>query len=673
MSRPFLLDPLFRGVIALPGIGPRNAVLFEKLTGGPKILDVLWHRPVDFVDRRFSPNVKDAPNGQIATLTLRVGKHFPNARKNQPYRVWCSDDTGAINLVFFHAHKDWITKQLPEGAEVVVSGKVEYFQGNPQMMHPDAIAKIEDRASVETVEPVYPLTAGVTNKLVRKAVHGALELLPRLPEWQDDAWKKRNRWPDWMEAVKLLHFRDEGDLSPLSPARARLAYDELLSNQLTLALVRQRQKKAQGRIFNVSSRLRDMVLKTLPFELTGAQKRAIADIDKDMGQPARMLRLLQGDVGSGKTIVACMAMLNAVESGAQAALLAPTEILARQHAASLQPLLDKAGIRFVILTGRDKGKGREVLLQKIANGAAQIVIGTHAIFQEGVEFNDLGITVIDEQHRFGVHQRLQLSAKGKGTDVLVMTATPIPRTLTLTAYGDMDVSRLDEKPPGRKPVDTRLIPKEKMDDMIDGIARQVATGARAYWVCPLVEESELIDLAAAEDRYDVLKTRFGDRAGLIHGRMKPTDKDAVKEKFSCGIMVIEHAERFGLSQLHQLRGRVGRSGDKSYCFLLYYGPLGETAKERLSIMRQTEDGFMISEKDLELRGAGDLLGVKQSGMESFRLADLSVHRELLLAAADDARLIIDKDPDLKTPRGEALRTMLYLFERDQAIQYLRSG
>jgi ATP-dependent DNA helicase RecG len=694
-GRPFALDPLFRAVTALPGIGPRNGKLMEKLTGGPKVLDVLFHKPIDFVDRRFAPKIKDAPNGKIATLTLKVGKHFPNARPGLPYRVWCTDETGTINLVFFHAHKDWIQKQLPENAAVIVSGRVEYFQGNPQMVHPDAIGALEDRTSIETVEPVYPLTAGVTNKLVRKAVQGALGFVPKLPEWLDDSYKKKQGWAEWDEAIKTLHnFSDESGLNPLTITRARLAYDELLSNQLTLALVRNRQKKVNGRAFEISQRLREAVLKVLPFELTGAQRRSLAEIDKDMTQPARMLRLLQGDVGSGKTVVACLAMLNAVESGTQAAFLAPTEILARQHAESLRPWLDAAGVRYIVLTGRDKGKTRETLLQQIANGAAQIVIGTHAIFQEGVEFADLGMAVIDEQHRFGVHQRLMLSAKGKGTDVLVMTATPIPRTLTLTAYGDMEVSRLDEKPPGRKPIDTRLIPIEKIDEMVDGLARQIKTSARVYWVCPLVEESELIDLQAAEDRYDILKAKFGTRVGLIHGRMKPLEKDAAMEKFSKGeidilvattvievgvnvpeatVMIIEHAERFGLSQLHQLRGRVGRGGDKSYCFLLYVGPLGETAKERLSIMRQTEDGFLIAEKDLELRGAGDLLGVRQSGMETFRLADLTVHRELLNAASDDARLIIHRDPDLKSERGQALRTLLYLFERDQAIQYLKSG
>ena len=694
-SRPFVLDPLFRPLTALTGIGPRNAEALGKLIGGPKILDLLWHKPIDFVDRRFSCPVKEVPDGKVVTLALRVQKHIPAPRKSLPYKVWCTDASGAINLIFFHAHKDWLEKQLAVGSDVIVSGRIEYYQGNPQMVHPDAIGKPEDRASIETLEPVYPLTQGITNKVVRKAIQGMLGFVPVLPEWQDAAYKKRQQWPDWQNAIQALHNpADETALLPLEPARARLAYDELLSNQLTLALIRNRQRRVNGRGFKTGGALRQKVLAALPFKLTGAQEYSLKEIDKDMAANARMLRLLQGDVGSGKTVVACLAMLSAVENGAQAAIMAPTEILARQHAESLKPWLEAAGVRFVILTGRDKGKTRETLLAQIASGAAQVIIGTHAIFQEGVAFADLGMAVIDEQHRFGVHQRLQLQSKGAGTDILVMTATPIPRTLALTAYGDMEVSKLDEKPPGRKPVDTRLIPSEKMDDMVDGLKRQIETGARVYWVCPLVEESEKIDLAAAEQRYDILKARFGTRIGLIHGRMKPTEKDEVMEKFSRGdldllvattvievgvnvpeatIMVIEHAERFGLSQLHQLRGRVGRGAEKSYCFLLYYGPLGETAKERLSIMRQTEDGFLIAEKDLDLRGGGDILGVRQSGMAEFRIADLTVHKELLATANDDARLIMDKDPELKTERGQALRTLLYLFERDQAIQYLRSG
>lgn len=694
-GRPFVLDPLFRRVTELPGIGPRNAQLIEKLGGGERVIDLLWHLPIDIVDRRNAVPVSAAANGHIATLTVTVEKHTPSARKNLPYRVRCKDDTGTIDLVFFRPRRDWLEKQLPVGAKVIVSGKVDYFRGHPQIVHPDAMGSEEDRSQIERVEPIYPLTAGLTNKVVGKAVTNGLECVMSLPEWLDETFKARNNWPDWNDALKTVHNPPgENGLSPEHPARARLAYDEFLSNQLALALVRQRQRKREGRAYQTGGNLREQFLNILPFELTGAQKRTLKEIDADMGAPLRMLRMLQGDVGSGKTVMAALAMLNALQSGAQAAIMAPTEILARQHAESLRPWFDAIGVRYIVLTGRDKGKAREVLLQQIRNGAAQIVIGTHALFQDEVEFADLGLAVIDEQHRFGVHQRLKLSGKGQGTDVLVMTATPIPRTLTLTAYGDMDVSRLDEKPPGRKPIDTRLISQDSLHSMIDGLARKIEEGARIYWVCPLVEESELVDLAAAEERYEILQGRFGDRVGLVHGRMKGEEKDAVMQKFAAGdldilvattvievgvnvpeatIMVIEHAERFGLAQLHQLRGRVGRGADKSYCFLVYSGALGVTAKERLTTMRDTEDGFLIAEKDLELRGAGEILGTRQSGMPVFKVAALPAHAELLAAARDDARLIMEKDPSLKTERGQALRHLLYLFERDQAIQFLQSG
>ncbi len=694
MSRPFELDPLFRRLTTLPGVGEKNAALFERLLGGQKVLDLLWHFPIDVIDRRFSPNINEAPNGRVATMEVRVIKHFPNARRSQPYRVKCSDNTGELNLTFFRANKGWIEKLLPEGERRVVSGKVEYYQGNPQIVHPDVVSP-EERESLQTVEPIYPLTAGITNKVVRKAAIGALGFIPKLPEWLDPSYKKQQQWIEWDESLDAVHNpQSVGALEPEHPIRQRLAYDELLANQLTLGLVRQRQKKLGGRSFECPGLLREKMIEALPFSLTGAQERALSDIDTDMVAKARMLRLVQGDVGSGKTVVAALAMLRAVECGAQAAMMAPTEILARQHAESLKPLLEACGVRSIILTGRDKGKAREVLLQQIANGAAQIIIGTHAIFQDDVIYEDLGLAVIDEQHRFGVEQRLSLSSKGKGTDVLVMTATPIPRTLTLTAYGDMDVSRLDEKPPGRKPVETLLLPSEKLESMVDGLQRKISEGARVYWVCPLVEESEFSDMAAAEERYDVLKQFFGDQVGLVHGRMKAEEKDAVMAQFASGalkvlvattvievgvnvpeatIMVIEHAERFGLSQLHQLRGRVGRGSDQSYCFLLYSGPLGETAKERLSVMRATEDGFIIAEKDLELRGSGDILGVKQSGALNFKIANIEVHGELLATARDDVKLILDRDPELSSERGLALKTLLYLFERDQAIQYLRSG
>lgn len=699
MARPFELDPLFRSITTLPGVGPKTVKLFEKLLGGEKISDLLFHSPIDFIDRRFSPALSEAPNGKIATIEVRVEKINAAPRRGLPSRIRCADNTGNIDIIFFNANKPWLEKKMPVGDVVILSGKIEYYQGQAQMVHPDAIGKPEERPSIETIEPVYGLTAGVTNKTLRKAMAGALQLIPTLPEWNDAAYIKQKNWPSWHNAVKALHTpEDEADLLPNHPARSRLAYDELLANQLALGLMRLKQRKINGRSWPQKSSLRTKILRTLPFDLTGAQKRVIAEIDDDMQSPLRMLRLIQGDVGSGKTIVAACAMMNAIENGAQAAIMAPTEILARQHAESFAPWLEAAGIKAVTLTGRNKGKEREALLEEIASGTAQVVIGTHALFQESIVFKDLGLAVIDEQHRFGVHQRLGLSNKGAkdkgGTDVLVMTATPIPRTLTLTAYGDMEVSRIDEKPPGRKPIDTRLLPKEKVENMIESVGRQIQTGSRVYWVCPLVEDSEVLDLEAAEARYDVLKERFGDIVGLIHGRLKPKEKDAVMARFAAGdlkilvattvievgvnvpeanIMVIEQAERFGLAQLHQLRGRVGRGAEKSFCFLIYAENITKTGKERLKIMRETEDGFVIAEKDLELRGGGEILGTRQSGMPTFRLADLNTHGELLATARQETKLLLEKDAALEKDRGQALRTLLYLFEQDQAIKTLRAG
>jgi ATP-dependent DNA helicase RecG len=692
--RPHILYPLFAPVDTVKGLGPKLAKLTERLVG-PHVVDLLWHLPCATIDRRLTPTVAEAPDGRIVTLTVTVDGHMPPSQSRHPYRVRCRDETGFIELVFFHARNEWLLKLLPLGDTVVVSGRVERFNGLPQMPHPDHVVPLESKATLEVVEPVYPLTAGLASKVMRKAVAGALATTPELPEWQDPAWLHRHNWPSWREALTTAHApQEEGDLTALAPARARLAFDELLANQLALAMMRWHQRRLTGRRFVGDGRLRARVLDALPFRLTGSQANALNEIYADMAAEMRMLRLLQGDVGSGKTVVALLAMLNAVETGAQAALMAPTEILARQHFETMAPLTAAAGIEMAVLTGRDKGRARAALCERLVAGEIGIVVGTHALFQEDVVFRDLGLTVIDEQHRFGVHQRLQLSEKGRGVDVLVMTATPIPRTLTLTAYGDMDVSRLTEKPPGRKPVDTRAISNDRLYDVIGGLGRKIAEGARVYWVCPLVEESEQIDLAAATERHALLVGSLGPRVGLIHGKMKAAEKDAVMAAFSAGdldvlvattvievgvnvpeatVMVIEHAERFGLAQLHQLRGRIGRGDKASICLLLYEGPLGETAKARLSTIRDTEDGFRIAEEDLRLRGAGEVLGTRQSGLPEFRLANLAVHGDLLAAARDDAKLIMERDSELKSPRGDALRTLLYLFGRDQAVRYLRSG
>jgi ATP-dependent DNA helicase RecG len=692
--RPFILNPLFADVTSLRGVGPRLGKLYARLEAR-RVVDLLWHLPVGLIDRRYAPKVRDAEEGVIATLTVWVDAHEAPRSSRLPYRVRCRDETGFLFLVFFHAKPEYLQKVLPVGAQRVVSGRLERFRDQLQITHPDHIGTLEELEALQGVEPVYPLTTGLTLKMVGKAVRAALDKAPELPEWIDGAYLKRQGWPGWHQALLAAHApADEADLDPASKPRARLAYDELFANQLAVALVRAHQRRLAGRPIRGDGRLRRKVVEALPFRLTRSQEQAVQDILADMAGEARMLRLLQGDVGSGKTVVAFLAMLNAVEAGAQGTLMAPTEILARQHFNTIAPLANAAGVHVALLTGRDKGKPRQAIIDGLADGAIDIAIGTHALFQEEVVFKDLAIAVVDEQHRFGVHQRLTLAQKGRSIDMLVMTATPIPRTLMLAAYGDMDVSRLTEKPAGRRPIDTRTVPLERLEEVIAGIRRALDKGAKVYWVCPLVEESEAVDLAAASQRHAELTGIFPDKAGLVHGRMKGSEKDAVMEAFARGplqilvattvievgvdvpdatVMVIEHAERFGLAQLHQLRGRIGRSDKPSTCLLLYATPLSGAAKSRLAILRETDDGFRIAEEDFRLRGPGEMLGTRQSGLPDFRLADLAAHQELLAAARDDARLILERDPDLKSERGRALVTLLYLFERDAAVKYLRSG
>ncbi|NKB22134.1 MAG: ATP-dependent DNA helicase RecG [Alphaproteobacteria bacterium] len=692
--RPEILFPLYAPVRTLSGVGPRLSTVIEKLAG-PNIVDLCWHLPNGLVDRRYSPKVHDAVPSTIATVTVQVMEHHPPRIRRLPYKVTCSDDSGVLELVFFHARNDYLLKVLPVGETRVISGKIEHFQGNVQMTHPDHIVKPSEAKDLLTVEPVYPLTAGLTSKPLNKVIKESLRLAAPLPEWQDPAWLKKNRGPSWLEALQVVHAPEEDDdLSPQAPARIRLAYDELLADQLALSIVRATQRKKSGRVINQDTGLLQKATASLPFELTNSQKVSLDEILSDMAEPFRMLRLLQGDVGSGKTVVAFLAMLRAVEAGAQGAVMAPTEVLAKQHFKTISELADKIGVTVGILTGRDKGKARQALLNQLAEGEISIIVGTHALFQADVQFNDLALAVIDEQHRFGVHQRLMLADKGAAADMLVMTATPIPRTLMLCAYSDLDSSRLTDKPVGRKPIETRALPVERLEDVVGRLATAIDTGARAFWVCPLVDESELVDLEAATDRHAFLNRRFPGRVGLIHGQMKGPEKDRVMAAFAAGeidilvattvievgvdipeasIMVIEHAERFGLSQLHQLRGRVGRGERNSSCLLLYAPPLGETARARLNILRETDDGFLIAEEDLRLRGAGEMLGTRQSGLPVFRLADIAKHQDLMLAARDDARLILERDPGLSSERGKALRVLLYLFEKDSVVQTLRSG
>jgi ATP-dependent DNA helicase RecG len=563
------------------------------------------------------------------------------------------------------------------------------------MLHPDRVVDAAGFASLPLIDPVYPLTEGLHPNQVRKALDLALDRLPALPEWQDAEWIKRNGYPSFGDALRLLHRpAAPEDIAPASTAWSRLAYDELLASQLALALLRAHMRTRAGRGSAAEGLLRARIVKALPYALTPSQTRAVGDIVADLAQPERMLRLLQGDVGSGKTVVALLAAAHVIEAGRQAALMAPTEILARQHFATIAPFAKAAGLRLAILTGRERGRDRDDILAALAAGDIDLIVGTHALFQENVAFRDLALAIVDEQHRFGVHQRLALAHKGEAVDLLVLTATPIPRTLVLTYFGDMDISELREKPAGRQKIDTRAVPLDRLSEVIEAVARALDAGRRVYWVCPLVEESESIDLAAAEERYAALQKRFGDAVDIVHGRMRGPDKDRAMERFARGetqllvattvievgvdvpeasVMVIEHAERFGLAQLHQLRGRIGRGVARSTCILLYRAPLGVTAKARLAILRETEDGFRIAEEDLKLRGEGDVLGTRQSGEPGFRVARLEFHTKLLAAARDDATLILTRDPKLKSPRGEALRDLLYLFARDEAIRLLDAG
>ena len=699
--RQTILNPLFAPLASLPGVGPKTGKLFDRLLDrggeGARVVDLLFHLPQSTIDRRERPKIRDAPRDQVVLIEARVVEHrVPQGRYAKgPYRVLLEDDTGDMQLVFFRANAEWIEKALPIGATRWISGRLELYEGHLQMTHPDKILDAAGLERLPPVEPVYGLTEGLYQRVVAKAAGEALKRLPDLPEWRDEAWLGQRGLPSFARALASVHAPNApADVALDAPARIRLAYDELLASQLALIMVRARMRDDRGRATAGDGRLAELVLEGLPFSPTDAQTAAVAEIRADMASDSRMLRLLQGDVGSGKTLVALLAMATAVEAGRQAALMAPTEILARQHFERLEPLCAAAGMRLALVTGRDSAAHRRRTLAALAAGGVDILVGTHAIFQDGVDFRDLALAVVDEQHRFGVHQRLALGEKGDRVDILVMTATPIPRTLVLTYFGDMDVSTLREKPAGRQPIETRAMPLERVGEVVEGLKRATAAGAQAYWVCPLVEENEELDLSAARDRFDDLKGIFGEGVGLVHGQMKGADKDAAMAAFQRGetrvlvattvievgvdvpnatIMIIEHAERFGLAQLHQLRGRVGRGAGKSSCVLLYRAPLGEVANGRLAIMRETEDGFRIAEEDLRLRGEGEVLGSRQSGTPGFRLADLAAHASLLPAAREEAANALRDDPELTSGRGEALRLLLDLFEREEAARLLRAG
>lgn len=685
--RPEALNPLFVESDALDGVGPKLRKPLEKL-GLTRVRDIAYHLPDRFVTRRAVQSLDDAGEGEQIVIALTPTEHRAARSNRGPYRVLAQDSVGNICALTYFGRASYTAKKLlPVGEQRWVAGKLERFGDMLQIVHPDHVESESGETLARLNEPVYPLSEGLTQPRMAALVAQALARLPELPEWIEPTQFEKAGWPAWRDALHLAHKGEH------KAARDRLAYDELLANSLALLLVRADNRRRKGQGLDGDGHLRNRL--QLPFPLTGAQSRSIAEIEGDLAQDAPMLRLLQGDVGAGKTVVALMAMLVAVEAGKQAALLAPTEILARQHYETLRNMLAPTGVEIALLTGRDKGRARESILMGLMDGSIQIVVGTHAIFQDSVSYRDLALVVIDEQHRFGVAQRLQLASKGRrAPHTLAMTATPIPRTLTLAQYGEMDVSRLDEMPPGRQPIDTVVVPQERMEDVVAGVARHIGAGQQAYWVCPMVKDSETDDIAAAEARYASLKERFGDDVVLVHGQLKPELKDAAMERFASGaakllvattvievgvdvpaatLMVIEQAERFGLAQLHQLRGRVGRGSEKSVCLLLRGNALSETGRKRLALMRETQDGFRIAEEDLELRGGGELLGTRQSGDTPFRVADLEQITRLLPAAHDDARLLMERDGGLSSARGAAARLLLYLFERDWGVQLLRGG
>jgi ATP-dependent DNA helicase RecG len=694
-ARPEVLFPLFAELTALDGVGPKTARLFARLDVA-KPADLVFTLPQGVVDRRLRTSIRDLTLPATATVEVEVGLHQAPSGRGRPYRIHVRDARTEFLLVWFHPRADWLRRELPAGSRRIVSGRVELFDGLAQMVHPDHVLRPGGAADLPEFEPIYPLTQGLTQRQVARAAAEALARAPDLPEWIEPSVIAERGWPGWRPAVAAAHApATPAELDPSAPARERLAYDELFAHQITLALARARMKRPKGFESRGDGALRARVLAALPYAPTAAQTRASAEIAADMAAPARMNRLLQGDVGAGKTLVAMLAMLAAVEAGGQAAMMAPTEILARQHLASLGPLAEAAGVRLDLLTGRDKGAERAAKLAALASGDAAILVGTHALFSADVAFRDLRLAVVDEQHRFGVRQRMDLGSKGRAADILVMTATPIPRSLALASYGDMDLSVLDEKPPGRTPIRTALVSSGRIDEVVEHLRAALAEGRQAYWVCPLVEDSETVEMTAAEERARALRLALGpDLVGLVHGQLPPAERDAAMAAFEDGrtrllvattvvevgvnvpnasIMVIEGAQAFGLAQLHQLRGRVGRGASASTCLLVYDPPLGETARARLEILRETEDGFRIAEEDLRLRGAGDLLGVQQSGLPKFRIADLEQQADLMRTAQDDARLLLARDPDLTSPRGQAVRTLLYLLDRDKAIRMLAVG
>ncbi len=679
------LFPLFQSLDALPGIGPKLKPALEHLVEGETVWDLLLHMPERWLDRRPVDSFENLTPGEVATVRGEV--HAVKAPYNDraPTRIEMYDGTGFLTVTYFRADPRWLQGQFPIGRERIISGRVDEYKGERQMSHPDYVLDPAKGELPPPVEPIYPLTAGLTNKRVHSTVKAALDLVPAdLPEWIDPALIAREKWPGFRDALVGIHAPDEWDEDRFALCRTRLAYDEALARELTFARARAARTKTQAYSIPLAPDALNFLVKSLPFKPTKAQIRATKEIMADLAEPHPMRRMLQGDVGSGKTLVGAFSAVQAAAGGFQTAFMAPTEVLARQQYETLNTLLSPLGYTVAVLTGRDKGKAREATLMALADGSIQIIAGTQALFQEGVSYRKLGLVIVDEQHRFGVADRMRLAGKGEAPHVLVMSATPIPRTLAQSIQGDLELSVLDEKPAGRQPVETRAIPDSRIEDVIEATGRALKRGERAFWVCPRVDVDDE-DGSSAVARAAMLRDVLGVPVGLVHGRLKGEEKDTALEDFRTGrtkllvattvievgvdvaeatIMVIERAEGFGLAQLHQLRGRVGRGDKPSFCLLLFRAPLTEMARARLDTLRHTEDGFEIAEADFKLRGPGDLLGKRQSGLINYRLIDLTTHSDLIPIARQDARLAIEKAEAMTPERAAALAVLSQLLSPD---------
>ena len=684
--RPKILYKLFSSLETIKGIGPKNAKLIERLCG-KYLLDLILHRPIAYIDRRNSPKIKDLSNNSIVTLILKVDGHTPSFNKRMPYKITCSDDTGQLNIVYFNLRGPYLKKMFPIGSKKVVSGKVEEFNGIFQMTHPQHIADESNLDSVKKIECVYPLTAGISSKIIQKSINSSLAIIDDLPEWIPTDYLKKNNWTSWKKSIYEIHNPNELKEDKEDIYLNRLVFDELLSQQLTVRLIKNKISKLKGNTIKPNGSLLEPLKTYLSFELTDDQNQAIKEISKDQSSPNKMLRLIQGDVGSGKTIVALHGMIQCAENSKKSILMAPTEILAEQHYNTIKLFADKLKLSCVLITASNK---------KNHNYESDILIGTHALFQDKVSIDNIGLIVIDEQHRFGVHQRILLNEKaGNECDILLMTATPIPRTLELASYGDMDITKIIQKPKNRKPIITKSINLNKIDSLKEALIKKLKQREKIYWVCPLVDESDKMDLQSVNQRVlDIQKYYKDFNVEMVHGQMKQEEKNKIMDNFKnfktqilvatsvievgiddpdATVIIIENSERFGLSQLHQLRGRVGRGTKQSTCILLFNGPLTENAKKRINVMKETNDGFIIAEEDLRIRGAGEILGTRQSGLPNFRLTDLNVHKSLMTQAREMAIKIVDKDPELSSDQGKSLRLLLHLFNNQVAIDYLKSG